>query len=295
MFRRSLLVVVLLLAVFAVSCQTAETEVVEVPVEVEVTRIVEVPVEVEPAAAAPGLSPMMPVEFDTFNSSIMGRDYALTVALPMSYGMTEVDYPVIYVTDGDIYAIPLASATSQMAFGQEVPEFIIVGVDYGVADPMQWLGLREEDMAGNREQYQKFFAEELVPYIENIYRANPDMRTLAGHSSGGDFALYSLLNGGAATFDNFIASAPSTAASMTDYLDNFAANQGQTAANLYLSAGELDEETVTSVEAFNGALSEMNFEGLAYELQILDNETHLSSRPRAFNNAVRWIVANEGL
>ena len=97
MFRKSLFVVVLLLVVFAVGCQTAEPEVVEVPVEVEVTRIVEVPVEAEPAAAAPGLSPMMPVEFDTFNSSIMGREYALTVALPMSYGMTEVDYPVIVV------------------------------------------------------------------------------------------------------------------------------------------------------------------------------------------------------
>ena len=291
MFKRSLLIVVLLLAVLVAGCQTAEPEVVEVPVEVEVTRIVEVPVEAAPAAAAPGLSPMMPVEFDSFDSSIMDREYALTVALPMSYEMTEADYPVIYVTDGDVYAIPLAYAVAQMTFGQEIPESIVVGVDYGSADPMQWLGLREEDMLDGKEQYQEFFAEELIPYIESNYRADPNMRTLAGHSLGGDFALYTMLNGGAGTFDNFIASAPSTAASMTQYLEDFSDNQGESAAKLYISAGDLDEETAASVQAFDASLSEMNFEGLVHETQILDNETHLSSRPRAFNNGVRWVYA----
>jgi hypothetical protein len=147
---------------------------------------------------------MMPVEFDSIKSSATGREYALTIALPMSYIYTEDDYPVVYVTDGDIYAYPLAMAASQMSFGQEVPELIVVGVDYGVADPMEWLGLRDEDMKLGSDKFLQFFEEELVPYIEDNYRADPSNRTLAGHSAGGFFTLYSLLFG-ADTFNNDIA------------------------------------------------------------------------------------------
>ena len=58
--------------------------IVEVPAEVEVTRIVEVTVE-QNAPAPPALNAMMPVEFDSIKSSATGREYALTIALPMSY------------------------------------------------------------------------------------------------------------------------------------------------------------------------------------------------------------------
>ena len=52
-------------------------------------------------------------------------------------------HPVLYVTDGDFYAIPLGMSAAQLAFGQEVPEFITVGVDYGNPNPMEWLDLFE--------------------------------------------------------------------------------------------------------------------------------------------------------
>ena len=265
---------------------------VEVPVEVEVTRIVEVPMEQSSPDSRP-INPFMPVEFDSIESSATGREYTLTIVLPMSYMMTENDYPVIYVTDGDFYAIPLGYAAGQLTFGQELPEFIIVGVDYGVPDPMQWLELRDLDMGSEgSEQFLQFFEEELIPHIESTYRADPTNRTLAGHSSGGDFALYALLHG-VDTFSNFISSSPSSAAGMTGDMGNFSENQGEATVKLYMSAGELDAETVVAVESFDDALMQMNSEGLVHEMAILDNETHLSTRPRAFNNGVRWLFGGE--
>ena len=317
--RKSFILVVLLVAA-AAGCQAAEPESVEVPVTVEVTRevevvadplepeavevtrIVEVPVEVEVTrvvealakeapAASFSFNPMMPVEFDTIASSITGREYAITVALPLSYMMSDVNYPIIYVTDGDFYTIPLAVAAGQMAFGQEVPEFIVVGVDYGNPNPMEWLELRELDMGPEgREQYLQFFEEELIPTVESTYRAESANRTLAGHSTGGDFALYSLLNA-ADTFNTFIASSPGGAAGLTADVENFAANQGDAPARLYLSVGDLDAEAVVAgVEGFNDSLVDMGFEGLDHELMILDGETHLSARPRAFTTGVKWAL-----
>ena len=251
------LLIVAPLVTMAIGCQTAspetvtvkETVVAEVPVTVEVTRVVEASVEVtrvvetpveQSVPNTPSINPMMPIEFDTIESSVTGREYAITIALPLSYMFSDADYPVIYVTDGDFYAIPLALAAGQLAFGQEVSEFIVVGVDYGNPDPMKWLELRELDMGvDGRENYLQFFEEELIPYIEATYRADPANRTLAGHSSGGNFALYGLLNG-ANTFSNFIASSPGNIAGLVDSVDNFAANQGGTMTKLYLSVGDLD-------------------------------------------------------
>ena len=323
MFRRPIFILLLLLVVFIAGCQSADPETVEVPVTVEVTRVVEVaaeppepemievtrevevsvevPVEVEvtrvveaaaeqPGPAAPVINPMMPIEFDKIESSATGRDYTLTIALPASYMFTEADYPVIFVTDGDFYTIPLAMAAGQLGFGQEIPEFIIVGIDYGNPNPMEWLELREMDMGvEGSENFLKFFEEELIPYIESNYRADSANRTLAGHSSGGSFALYGLLHA-ADTFNNFIASSPGGAAWWMDAIENFTANQGETPAKLYLSVGDLDQEAVVAgVQAFSDALAGMDFEGLAQEMAILDNETHLSVRPRAFNNGLRWM------
>jgi predicted alpha/beta superfamily hydrolase len=270
------------------------TRVVEVPVDVEVTRVVEVAVE-ETAPESPSFNPMMPVEFDTIASSATGREYTITVVLPLSYMFSDANYPVIYVTDGDFYAIPLGVAAGQLGFGQELPEVITVGVDYGTPNPMEWLELRELDMGPEgRELFLQFFEEELIPHIESNYRADSANRTLAGHSSGGNFALYGLLNA-ADTFDNFIASSPSGAAGLIGTLENITANQGETSTKLYMSVGDQDaEEAIASVRAFNAALVEMGYQGLDHEMMVLDGETHLSARPRAFTTGMKSVFSDDG-
>ena len=274
MFYRKSLILLGLLIVFVIGCQSAKpesvdvpvtvevevtrvvevtaeplapetvevTRVVEVPVDVEVTRVVEVPVE-QTASESPSFNPMMPVDFDTVESSATGRKYVITVVLPLSYMFSDANYPVIYVTDGDFYAIPLAVAAGQLAFGQEVPEFITVGIDYGNPNPMEWLELRDLDMGlDGSERFLQFFEEELIPTIESTYRADTANRTLAGHSAGGNFALYGLSNA-ADTFSNFIASSPcGDAAGLLDLVENFTANQDETPARLYLSVGDLASE-----------------------------------------------------
>jgi formylglycine-generating enzyme required for sulfatase activity len=263
------------------------------PEIVEVTRVVEVPAE-QPPPEAPAVNPMIPVEFDAISSSITGRDYSLKIILPASYMFTEASYPVVYVTDGDFYAIPLALAAGQLSFGQELPEFIVVGVDYGVPDPMAWLELRELDMGPDgRAAFLQFFTEELIPTIETTYRADGANRTLAGHSTGADFALYALL-AGADAFNQFIASSPGAASDMTGMLATEGLGDADGSTRLFLSVGDLDDAAlVTGVEAFDAALFDANVANLSHQTMILDGETHLSARPRAFNNGLRWIFAGE--
>jgi hypothetical protein len=143
---------------------------------------------------------------------------------------------------------------------------------------MEWLELRELDMGPEGSgQFLQFFEEELIPHIESTYRADPTNRMLMGHSSGGTFALYALLNG-ADTFNNFIASSPGSAAGWIDSVENYAANQGETTTKLYLSVGDLDAEAViASVESFDDALVKMGYDELIHKMMVLDGETHLSA------------------
>jgi len=50
---------------------------------------------------------------------------------------------------------------------------------------------------------------------------------------------------------------------------------------------------IAGVEAFDNALVEMRADGLIHKMAVLDNETHLSARPRAFNNGLRRLFAGD--
>jgi hypothetical protein len=59
--------------------------------------------------------------------------------------------------------------------------------------------------------------------------------------------------------------------------------------------GDLDQELMPVFEDLTEALEANEFDGLASELEVLDGETHLSARPRAFSTGMRWVFSgNEG-
>ena len=69
---------------------------------------------------------------------------------------------------------------------------------------------------------------------------------------------------------------------------------GRKALVMFVSAGDLDEEVLPSVERFGEALQASDYDSFSSELAILDGETHMSARPRAFTSGIRWVFAGEG-
>ena len=49
----------------------------------------------------PPLATIVGTEVHTLSSTVRRRDYRISVALPLSYGETDAEYPVIYVLDAD--------------------------------------------------------------------------------------------------------------------------------------------------------------------------------------------------
>ncbi|GFN32349.1 alpha/beta hydrolase [Paenibacillus xylaniclasticus] len=113
----------------------------------------------------------------------------LRVFLPPGYNEV-LSYPVVFCQDGEDFFNfgRVATIANQLILDEGVEPFIIVGVDVDKS-------VRTEEYSpdGNRyANYVRFFAEELLPFIESKYpvRRERSERLLAGDSLGGTVSLH---------------------------------------------------------------------------------------------------------
>ncbi|MBP1156503.1 MULTISPECIES: alpha/beta hydrolase-fold protein [unclassified Paenibacillus] len=126
-------------------------------------------------------------------SAALGEERSLRIYLPPGYNEL-LSYPVIYCQDGEDFFNfgRIATAMNRLIYDDNVEPAIIVGVDVDKS-------IRTSEYApeGSRfAAYCLFFAEELVPFLENHYpvRAELNERIIAGDSLGGTVSLHLALN-----------------------------------------------------------------------------------------------------
>lgn len=151
------------------------------------------------AASAPFSIPG--TEVTTMVSKATGKTYRITVYSPAVDPARPAagPYPVVYVMDALWHFARVESLRSALVFDKQMPECILVGVDYPASIP-EVLKLRQEDLtfgqaadpgpAGGAPAFLTFLTTELTPWVESRYPANPAERVLAGHSYAGHFSLY---------------------------------------------------------------------------------------------------------
>lgn len=182
-----------------------------------------------------------------FRSKILGEERYFHVSLPPNYSVAKQRYQVTYLLDGHVKAffdLAVASAGYDVSTGGPhefaIPPQIVVGVEQKN---------RSFDLATNQEAFDRFLAEELVPFIDKEFRTVP-YRTLIGHSLGGRFALFTFCRN-PGMFPAIVAISPgggdSTGfKSLTDCLrKDFGANR-TVLRQLVLSAGDQEERLLAS-------------------------------------------------
>lgn len=120
---------------------------------------------------------------DTISSSITGITYPIHIYLPRDYDLSTKNYPVIYATDGQWIFGGFSQAIKNMGIN-----VILVAIEQGPDDR------RAIDyLLPGAETYFHFFITELLPYIENNFRVDPENRSIQGASYGGLFVSSALL------------------------------------------------------------------------------------------------------
>jgi len=150
----------------------------------------------------------LPGKRDSIQSVILNEKRVLQVILPEKYKPGSADkYDVLYILDD--WNIKLGYDIQRFIQNENsMPPVIIVGVLNTDRDkdflPTHSGGNKTSGSAG---KFLRFFKDELIPYINKTYPSDGD-NTLFGHSFGGVFVTYALLNE-PQLFTNYIAGDPS--------------------------------------------------------------------------------------
>ncbi len=126
------------------------------------------------------------VTLATVNSAQTGAVYKLYIYLPASYEMGTATYPVIYATDGDSAFPPEGRFVN---FTKILQRRGIDAILVGIGGTER----RSKDyVLPGAKAYHGFITQELIPFVESHFRADPKRRILSGVSLGGSFVVTSL-------------------------------------------------------------------------------------------------------
>lgn len=258
----------------------------------------------EPPGTPPALVTIAGSEVRQLQSSATGRSYDIYIRLPDEYTMKPwKKYPVLYVLDGQWDFKLLDSIYGGLYYDKSVPEMIIAGItyagenpDYGALRAMDYTPAADLfiDGSGDAPRFHDFLKDELLPFIEANYRADPAQRVLMGSSFGGTFSLYALFTE-PTLFNGYVIGSP-----IVTYGDDFAFEQEADYASshqdlpvrLFLSVGEL-EEMAGPVNEFMQVLRDRSYPGLEMETRTISGERHASNKPETYNRGLRYIFQDK--
>lgn len=160
----------------------------------------------------------------TYYSKDVKDTFYISVQLPLAYQQNpKKRYPVVVLTDANFYYPMLAPVMHQYEKGGLLPPLILVGIGYKSFKLMNALRVRdylypksiasdEMNAVGGGQRFYRFITNSLLPKIDSTYRTETNNRTLLGHSFGGYFSLYALLeqvNRKRTDFKGFVSASPS--------------------------------------------------------------------------------------
>jgi predicted alpha/beta superfamily hydrolase len=149
-------------------------------------------------------------------SKILQEDRPIIISLPNGYEESKFNYPVLYLLDGLGNIKHQVGTVELLTESGIVPPMIIVAIeslDRGKdltpsnAGKGNYIGGDTGiPQSGGAPKFLDFIERELIPYVESNFRTHP-YRLLEGHSFGGLFCVYALMNK-PNLFNAFIIQAP---------------------------------------------------------------------------------------
>jgi predicted alpha/beta superfamily hydrolase len=152
---------------------------------------------------------------DSLYSDVLEESRKIYIQIPASYSAEKSQkYPVAFILDGEMF-LPTVNNVHDYYSGGFMPEMVLVGIsnnknrtrDLTTSTIRTKYGMPFNEENGEADNFFKFIEKELMPFVENKYPVS-NYRTLIGHSYGGLFAIYTLINH-PHLFANYLAIDPS--------------------------------------------------------------------------------------
>jgi predicted alpha/beta superfamily hydrolase len=239
----------------------------------------------------------------TLWSSVLQEPRQLLISLPPDYQRSGKAYPVVYLLDAEMQFTQAAGVLQFLGpFNERIPETILIGVvntdrsrDFVPAarnpawrgEPM-WSEAYEHSDADN---FLKFFADELIPWVDARYRTAP-YRILVGHSFGGVFNTHALIHR-PELFQAHIAISPSLWYDGEALVARTEAGirSVKSPPALFLSWADHEDTIRLSTEKLVQALSRKPPAGLHWTHRYYPGDDHMSTPHRALYDGLEWLFA----
>ncbi|WP_082433316.1 alpha/beta hydrolase-fold protein [Flagellimonas eckloniae] len=241
------------------------------------------------------------------------RQYELYIKLPEAYSESnDKSYPVIYTTDAMWHMEMLSGSTEYM-----LEDVILVGISWqkDINDSLKKefgdhvsryrdYSFRKHDnpkiqkkiQFGQANKHLDFIRNDVITYVDNTYRTDPNSRTYFGYSMGGEFGAYILLSQ-PDTFNNYILGSPSIK-NEVEYLSELNTKFGayeaskrnsSLNANVFISYGSLEEAMMEPIEAFIKLLNDRRDAGLTVLKEVIDGN-HGTAFPMTAVRSISWLA-----
>jgi predicted alpha/beta superfamily hydrolase len=137
-------------------------------------------------------------------SEILQEDRPIIISLPLGYKANQGNYPVLYLLDGLGNIKHEVGTVELLTESGIIPPMIIVAIESldrsrdltpsnAGQDVYGGTGDSGIPQSGGAPKFLQFLEKELIPYVESNFRTHP-YRLLEGHSFGGLFSTYALMN-----------------------------------------------------------------------------------------------------
>ena len=240
--------------------------------------------------------------------NVARQAYEARIWLPPSYPESpKRHYPILYMPDGDYCFGMAVDVARYLIRGKLVPDMIVAAVGYGSDRPPEEGGLdmRSRDLAPfvtdfspepRGEAFRLFLEQELVPFVESTYRADPDLRAFYGFSLGGLFGLYVMLQS-PDLFRRYILVSPALTPSTSQIIDQaeaFVASEAKHPLSLYACVGEL-ELFVPLFTRLIEVLDRQTKATLRFEWEIFPRGVHATAPAEALAKGVRMALGSRSI
>ena len=257
-------------------------------------------------------------------STASGRDYRIFIALPEGYSRSHAPYPVLYHADANAEFLTMAETARLAAFGGEIPPLVIVGIGYDLGDGGvgAMMGPRFVDLTpttdpayekgltalakksgfappegtGGAPAFLEFIRSQLAPAIEKDYNVSRTDRAWFGHSAGGLFGVYALLNN-RGLFSKFLIGSPVL---NWDQRAMFAMENAHAEKNtslpvraFFAAGGAEAAGMIRNLKEFTSQLEQRRHQGLELGVQVFEGEGHDAVLPATISRGIRFLYKPE--
>jgi predicted alpha/beta superfamily hydrolase len=230
-------------------------------------------------------------------SKVLKQERRFMIDLPENYYDNDLDYPTLYVIDGDFQFQHVSAIVKNMTRMGKIPPIIVIGVaNQGNADYVYqttWTSKAEADFGGAANFYQ-YINQELVPHIDKSYRTNRN-KILSGYSLGGLFTTYAMVQNNT-PFNAYLAMSPSywfddysAEKSIAKYIDKKAKDTKELPSPLFLSIANEQEMGVDNVYK---SLSHLDINDWKLTFKQYPQENHFSTALPALHDGLSFLFTD---